>query len=102
MGLKVKFSFEASNQLEDLVEYLRGNWSEKVVLDFYKKLQSKLTVASNQPELFVESKNVPYLRRCIVSKQTSFYYQFNESELVIIGLFDNRMNPKKLEQKLKK
>ena len=76
----------------DLLEYLEENWSIKVKGDFLNKLISKINQVSTLPQSCVQSKEFKGLYKCVVSKQTSFYYRINfeKEEIEIITLFDNR------------
>jgi hypothetical protein len=41
------------------------------------------------------------LYKCVVTKQSSFYYRIRNNEIEIITLFDNRQNQSKIFEEIK-
>ena len=82
------------------MDYLQIEWSEKVRQDFIKKFDNSVKFISSFPEATEKSDFKKGLYRCIVTKQTTIYYQFNNSEIQIVTIFDTRMNPKKIKQEI--
>lgn len=70
--------------------------------DFFKKFTSKVMQISEQPESCPKSLVFNGIYKCVVTKQTSFYYRinFNKNEIEIITVFDSRQNPNKLKKDL--
>jgi len=73
MKRDVIISKTAQNKLDNILEYLRLNWSQKVQNDFIKKLDKSIEIIKNDPEIFPHSKKEQHLRRCVISKQTTLY-----------------------------
>lgn len=96
--MKVFLSELAESKLLKLNEFLLENWNLKVRNDFIKKLTSKIEQISNQPESCPESYLFKGLFKCVVTKQTTFYYRvsFDKKEIEIITVFDTRQNPDQL------
>lgn len=101
--MKVFLSESAESKLLKLNEYLLVKWNLKVRNDFIKKLTSKIEQISNQPESCPESYLFKGLFKCVVTKQTTFYYRvhFDKKEIEIISFFDTRQNPDQLEKDIK-
>ena len=101
--MKVFLSELAENKLLKLTDFLLKNWSLKVKNDFTKKLTSKIQQISNQPESCPQSSEFNGLFKCVVTKQTTFYYRinFDKKEIEIITVFDTRQNPNILEKDIK-
>ena len=97
---KVVLSKQASDKLENLLNYLETNWSKKVKQNFIKKFDNSIKFISLYPEATEKSNLKKGLHRCVVTKQTTIYYQFNDSEIQIITIFDTRMNTKRLKQEI--
>lgn len=93
----------AENKLLKLTDFLLENWSLNVRNDFIKKLTSKIQQISDQPESCPRSSEFNGLFKCVVTKQTTFYYRinFDQKEIEIITVFDTRQNPNKLEKDIK-
>ena len=100
--MKVFLSELAESKLLKLNDFLIENWSIKVRNDFIKKFTSKVMQISEQPESCPKSLVFNGIYKCVVTKQTSFYYRinFNKNEIEIITVFDSRQNPNKLKKDL--
>jgi plasmid stabilization system protein ParE len=98
--VKVFLSELAESKLLKLNEFLLENWNLKVRNDFIEKLTSKIEQILNQPESCPESYLFKGLFKCVVTKQTTFYYRvnFDKKEIEIITVFDTRQNPDQLEK----
>lgn len=100
MSRKIIISKKAEEKLELLFKYLLEEWSHKVKSDFIKKLDENIEIIQEQPKIFPESAKQPGLRKCLVTKQTALYYEFDEEEIHILTIFDTRQDPKKLNKVL--
>ena len=99
--MKVFLSPQALSKLEKLNEYLLENWNSKVRNDFFEKLTAKFEQISNFPKSCVQSEKRKGLFKCVLTKQTTFYYRITENnEIEIITFFDTRQNPDKLKKDL--
>lgn len=100
--MKVYLSEIAERKLLDLTDYLLRKWNLKVKNDFVDLLTSKINQISNQPESCPVSKEFAGLYKCVVTKQTTFYYRIDLKleEIEIITMFDTRQNPDKLKKDL--
>lgn len=100
--MRVFLSELAESKLLKLSDFLLENWNIKVRNDFIKKLTIKINQISEQPESCPQSTEFKGLFKCVVAKQTTFYYRINleKQEIEIITVFDTRQNPNKLEKDL--
>lgn len=98
---KVIFSNRASTRLRKLLEYLESNWSVRVKKNFIIKLDKGLNQIKKFPESSQQSEIQKGLHRLIVTKQTILYYRFDSKTIKVITMFDNRMDPKKLNKEIK-
>lgn len=101
--MKVFLSELTENKLLKLNDFLLENWNLKVRNDFIKKLTSKIEQISEQPESCTQSSEFKGLYKCVVTKQTTFYYRinFDKKEIEVITVFDTRQNPDKLQKDIK-
>jgi len=97
---EIKISRLASKKLDQLFEYLETKWSLKVKKDFIKKLEKSLLLIQKNPEFFQQSTLMKGLYRCVVTKQITIYYKFDEHHIYIVTVFDNRQNPEKLSSEI--
>jgi plasmid stabilization system protein ParE len=100
--MKVTLSNLAEFKLLKLYNYLTENWSLQIKNDFHKKLVLKIEQIKGNPYSCVKSFENKGLYKCVVTKQTTFYYRVlkNKKELEIITIFDTRQNPNKLKKDL--
>lgn len=98
--MNVFLSELAESKLLKINDYLLENWNLKVRNDFISLLTSKIEQISKQPESCLKSSDFKGLYKCVVTKQTTFYYRINsiENEIEIITLFDTRQNPDKIKK----
>lgn len=101
--MQVFLSYLAEQKLIALTTYLLEHWNKKIRDEFLKKLTSKIQQITIQPQSCPKSKIKNELFKCVVTKQTTFYYRINKTENIIeiITFFDNRQHPKKLKGDLK-
>ena len=92
---EVRWSSRAIRDLEKIIQYLETNWSEKEVKNFNVKLDKAIILISTRPKLFRLTNFRKNLRRCVLSQQTTIYFQEVEKKIYIVTLFDNRSNPAK-------
>jgi plasmid stabilization system protein ParE len=94
--MKVVLSPTAKSKLEVLLVYLKLEWSEIVKQEFIDKLDIKINQVLHFPKSCPESRELKGLYKCVVSKQTTFYYRIKEREIEIATIFDTRQDPDKL------
>ena len=99
--MQVFISPLAQEKTKLLLEYLEEEWSIKVKEDFIKKLTKSVGQISKQPYSCPQSKETKIFK-CVVSKQTSFFYRIKSEDIEIITLIDNRQNPKEIKDWLNK
>jgi plasmid stabilization system protein ParE len=100
--MKVLFSRLAIFKLEKLSQYLSSEWSEQSKITFLKKLDSKINIIQQHPEIFPQSEFKPGLRKCMVTKQTSLLYEVGEDSIFILTIIDTRQNQEKIKQEIQK
>ena len=101
MSRKIKLSRRSLHKLEKLLDYLEKEWSAKVKEDFIEKFDKAVKIIQNNPLTFQKSEIVKGLHMCIISKQTTVYYRFDDECVYIVTFFDNRQNPDRLRLEVK-
>jgi len=94
MALTVKWSKEAKATYENVISYLKENWTDKEAIAFSNKVESIISNISHQPYLFKAS-NHKRIRKAVIGKQNSLFYLVKESEILLVTFWDNRRDPKK-------
>jgi plasmid stabilization system protein ParE len=100
--MKVFLSPLAEKKLQLLLEYLEKEWAKRGREEFLAKLIIKFDQISTHPQSCIKSKDFPELYKCIVTKQTSFFYRIKSDEIEVITVIDNRQDPEKTREEIKK
>ena len=93
MNQEIKLSGLAARKLDNLLVFLEHEWSATVKVDFVKKLNKSLIQIQKLPDSFPESEKIRGLRKCVVTKQTTIFYNYSETAIYIVTIFDNRQDP---------
>lgn len=96
-GYKIDWSDEASTNLDSIIDYLIVNWTSREIRNFFRNLEKKLAVISKTPFAFPSNSSKITIRRCVLSVQTSIYYEVKEDRVIILSLSDNRRDPNTLK-----
>ena len=96
MALAVRWTFEASTQFGEILDYLEDNWAEKEIRNFFGKLDKGIITISTSPYLHKKSIRRKGTREYQVTSQVTIFYVVNDGIVVILLLWSNRMNPKNL------
>lgn len=93
MALKVIFHDEAAEMLVLIGEFIEKKWSERETRKFLEKVQKTISLVAQQPYMFKASPFDENVRIGFVTKQTSFFYEIRENEIIILFFWDNRQEP---------
>lgn len=94
---RIVYSKIAKEKLIDLLEFLEVRWSIKTRDKFIKKLDFVINLLETDPEIFPKSEINSKQHKCVVTKQTTIYYRFNDKQIRILSIFDTRQNPSKIK-----
>jgi len=97
MDYKIYWSDESLQNLEDILDYLESEWTQKEVDRFKAKLSKQLDIISNNPLIFPVSQYQNRLRKAVLSKHTSIFYEIRKNQIYLAYLFSNRMDIKNLK-----
>ena len=94
---KVLWSRESKFKFDQIVIYLREQWSEKEVRKFVSQIQNFERIIVRFPEIYKET-NKEGLRRAVLSRHNSIFYKidWDKSLIRVYTIFDNRQHPNKL------
>ena len=92
---EVVLSPPAKEKLEQLLQYLSDEFSERIMLAFLSRLEKSVSTVQKYPESCPASLKVKSVRKCTVTKQTVFYYRVRNNRIEILTLFDTRQHPGK-------
>ncbi|MBT3385580.1 MAG: type II toxin-antitoxin system RelE/ParE family toxin [Prolixibacteraceae bacterium] len=94
MALEIRWSKKADNKFDQILEYLRVEWGEKVTSDFVKKVFDFLEILSEFPEIGTVENRTKSIRGFSIIKQIKIFYKINKNYVTILNFYDTRQNPK--------
>lgn len=94
---QLTFSRRSINDIRKISEYIEFKFSLRIKIEFLEKLQKNLDYISSNPENFPLTE-YEFLRKCVVSKQTSVFYTIRSKDIAVVSVFDTRQNPKKINK----
>lgn len=95
MAYKLRWSKESIRNLEDILNDIQQKWSPKEVQIFKKKLSRQLRLIVQFPTLFPVSPTSPNLRKAVLSKQTTIFYEVTDETIYLVYIHLNRKNQKR-------
>ncbi len=98
-GYKLVWTNKALSDLDAIILYLETNWSEKELRKFFCKLETRINLIAQRPQLYSLSQSRKNLRRSVLIPQVTIYYRIIKDAVEVLRLFDNRQNPENLKLK---
>ena len=87
MAYKLFWSDEAIHNLEEILDYLIYNWTQKEVDQFKQKLSKQLDLILTNPKMFPVSGYNPRLRKAVLSKRITIFYELRENMIYLAYIF---------------
>jgi plasmid stabilization system protein ParE len=97
MVYKVFWTEEAVRNLDEIIDYLYSMWTKREVANFKAKLSKQIDLISGNPKLFPISTFQPRLRKAVLSKQTSIFYEVKDDTIYLAYIFVNFKSTDKLK-----
>jgi plasmid stabilization system protein ParE len=97
MDYKIFWTGEAIRNLEEIIEYLYARWTKRELDNFKAKLSKQIDLISTNPKLFPVSTFQPRLRKAVLSKQTSIFYEVKNDTIYLVYIFVNYKSTDKLK-----
>jgi len=97
MDYKIFWTEEAVQNLEEIIDYLFTNWTHREMENFKSKLSKQIDLIERNPRMFPISPFQPRLRKAVLSKQTSVFYEISDNVIYIAYVFVNHQNTERLK-----
>ena len=94
---KVFWTDEAINNLESILNYLKNNWTQREIDNFKKKLGNQIKLIENNPGIFPRSNYNSRLRKAVLSKQTTIFYEVSGHVIYLAYLFNNQQSIERIK-----
>ncbi|MDB5288072.1 MAG: hypothetical protein JWR05_3021 [Mucilaginibacter sp.] len=89
---QVEYTDRAINDSVSIKYYILHYFTQKEVNNFYSLLESFEKVVTVFPLLYPVSAKSKKIHRAVLSKQLSVFYTISNNVIIIISMFDNRMD----------
>lgn len=90
MEYKLYWTDEALRNLDEILVYLANHWTHVEINHFKQKLSKMLDLIINNPFLFPISVYNKRLRKAVLSKQTTIFYEVKDNKIYLAYLFVNK------------
>ncbi len=97
--MEIIWSARARITFFKVLDYLENNWSQKEIIQFYNRTEIVLRAIKMNPGIFAVSNKHKQVRRALIDKNNSFFYQVDSynNKIYLLTFFDNRQNPNQLK-----
>jgi plasmid stabilization system protein ParE len=95
MAYEIILKKRFTNKLVKLLAYLEKEWSHKVAASFLQKIDLRIYQLSGQPLTGISSERIEGVRSVFISRHNRLYYKVKGKKVIVLNMYDTRMNPKK-------
>jgi len=85
----------ASDNFNAIIEYLQGEWGERVTRNFVTRTYQILELLATNPEMGSVEHFEKQIRGIVITKHNTLFHRIEEEQLILLNFFDNRQDPKK-------
>lgn len=93
MSLPIVVSPSSRKSLFHIIQIIKEKWGKQSSDKFKLQTIKTLKNLSSQPYIFKASSLSTDVRKGMISKQTSFFYQVHQNHIEILFFVDNRQEP---------
>ncbi len=94
---KIFWTDEAISNLADILDYLKRRWTQREINNFKKILSRQVRLIEQNHLLFPVSQINPRLRKAVLSKQTTIFYEVVDNVIYLAYLFSNKQDIGKIK-----
>lgn len=89
MALKIVWSDEANEGLDEIIEYLENNWTDREIKNFFIRLEYCLEKIAEAPHRQKDSLRKSGTKEYQHSPQTTIFYSYNNDVVNILRVWMN-------------
>ncbi|MCY0976138.1 type II toxin-antitoxin system RelE/ParE family toxin [Chryseobacterium wangxinyae] len=91
-GYEIVWSDQSLKELEETIEYLERNFTNKELRRLSVEIERNLDIISENPLVFSRTEKLD-IRKVVTAKFNTLYYKIENEKIEIISFFSNRQNP---------
>ncbi len=96
---QIIFKKRFQNKLENLLIYIEEQFGLLVAKKLAEELDKKLITLQHYPSIGQQSTSHKNVRSILVGNHNRLYYRIEEDKLIVLNMYDTRINP--IKNKLK-
>ena len=96
MNREIKWTKTARQTYLEILLSIQERWGDDMAIKLNDRLEKVLPSIQDMPFMFPAVSENTTVRRCVLTKQTSLFYQVFEDSIHLLTFFDNRQNPDRL------
>jgi len=93
MSFEIRFTPEAEETYEAVVDQLRQRWGVRFVAKFETNVLKRLNAIAITPYLYPIIEESTEMRKCFLHKNCSMLYKIFDDNILILCFWDNRQDP---------
>jgi plasmid stabilization system protein ParE len=93
MVYQIIFKKRFHKKLEILLSYIEKEFGLLVAQRFAKQLDKKLSTLQQQPFIGKPSLYIQNVRSIHAGKHNRLYYKIDEDKIIVLNMYDTRINP---------
>lgn len=87
------------DSLRETGNFLSETWNDEIIDRFFLLIDEKIELIQRNPEIGSRLENSQF-RKIVIHKNTTLFYEIDQSSIKILLIWDNRQNPEDLREKL--
>jgi len=91
-GYNIFWTSNALRELEDTIQYLQYNFSDKEIKKLVFKIENFTEIISRNPFVFPKAGNKS-VHKAVVLKFNTLYYRVRGKNIEVLSFFSNRQSP---------
>lgn len=99
MVYKIILKKRFQNKLERLLTYIEGEFGLVIAQKFAQLLERKFHILQQQPFIGQRSPTIREIRSIRAGKHSRVYYRVEKNKIIVINMYDTRINPKRSKYK---
>jgi plasmid stabilization system protein ParE len=93
MNYDLKYSPEAFETFDNITEQINARWGDKYVDEFKHRSVKMIETIRESPFAFQSINGNNNVRRCVIHKNVSVFYEVKDTSIDILFFWDNRQDP---------
>ena len=95
MAFEIVFKKCFIKKLVKVQTYLENEWGGKVARDFLKRIDSRIQMLKQYPNLGAASAKISGVRGLLITKHNVLFYIIKGNKIIVLNLYDTRSKPGK-------